>query len=79
MLQQNKYLSIGCSRAACGAVLQRELPSVSLNRFVVRITTRALFCSFGLLNSCCQLIWDQLEDKTPFLLQLSARSDGDAL
>lgn len=50
---------------------------LSLNRFVVRITTRAHFYSFGLLIFCHQLIWSQLEVKTPFLLQLSTRTDSD--
>lgn len=76
---QNKYLSIACSRAACIAVLQRELPPRSLNRFVVRITPHAHFCSFGLLIFCHQLIWNQLEVKTPFLLQFSTRTDSNPL
>lgn len=76
---QNKYLSIGCSRAACIAVLQRELPPLPLHRFIVRITTHAHFCSLGLLIFCHQLIWNQLEVKTTFLLQLSIRTDSDPL
>lgn len=76
---QNKYLSIGCSRAACTAVLQRDLPPLPLNRFVARITTHAHFCSFGLLISCHQLMWNHLEVKTSFLLHLSARIDSDPL
>lgn len=51
-------------------VLQRELPPVPLNRFVVRIATHTHFCSFGLFDFLPSAYSGPVRGQDPFPIPL---------